>query len=262
MKTVIIERKDDVAIVRMNRPEALNALNVEMTLELLETFKSLRDDESVRAVVLTGQGRAFCSGADVPEMLRRDRDRGRSIRNWLNDDLNPMVRAILDLPKPIISAVNGVAAGGGLGLAFFADIVFAAESSKFVAVFGPKLSVLPDLGASWFLANLLPRGRGLPVMLTGEPISAKQAEEWGLIWKCTKDEDLLAAALETAHKLADGPVKAFAAIRHGSDHARQVDLSEQLDYERDTNGILCGTRSFEEGIRAFTEKRKPDFRPF
>lgn len=260
MKSVLVDRDRDVAVVTLNRPESLNALSIEMVRALKSVFADLRDDSTVRAVVVTGAGRGFCAGADVPEMLARDGDRGKSIRNWLNDDLNALLRSMVDLPKPVLTAVNGVAAGGGVGIALAGDMVFAAESADFIQVFGPQLSVIPDLGCSWFMANLLPRGRGLPLMLSGERLNARKAEEWGLIWKCTPDGAALEQALSAAHSLADGPVEVFAEIRRASDRARQVSLNDQLDFERDTNGRLCGTASFEEATRAFTEKRKPDFR--
>lgn len=260
MASVLVAREGEVAVVTLNRPEALNALSVEMVRRLREVFLDLREDDAVRAVVVTGAGRGFCAGADVPEMLNREGDRGRAIRKWLNDDLNTMLRAMLDLPKPVITAVNGVAAGGGVGIALAGDMVFAAESADFIQVFGPQLSVIPDLGCSWFMANLLPRGRALPLMLTGDRLSAKQAADWGLIWQCTGEDEVVDQAMAAARKLADGPVEVFAEIRHATDRARQVELSDQLDFERDTNGRLCGTASFEEATRAFTEKRKPNFR--
>lgn len=252
------EVKEGIGILTLAAPEQLNAIHAPMMAELIAALEAMRDDPAIRAVIFTGEGRAFCSGAHLGEMLGFE-DRGPAVARILEDGWNRAVRLIREMKKPVITAVNGIAAGGGVGLALAGDIVLAARSARFIQVFGPRLGVIPDVGSTWFLPQGLGRARALSLMLTGAPLEAQQAADWGLIAECVEDEALEAQALVLARQLAAGPVEAFAEIRDAVDRALASDLDAALDHERDTNGRLCGGPDFAEGIAAFVEKREPDF---
>ena len=173
---------------------------------------------------------------------------------------NPLVKAVAQSTKPVVTAINGVAAGGGVGLALAGDIAIAAETAKFKLVFGPNLGIIPDMGASWFLPNLVGRARANGLALLGDNLSASDAKTWGLIWDCVADEELMPTALNIAGRLADGPTAGLKAVVKAHDRAFSNTLSEQLEYEKDTQRMLFDFPHVSEGIRAFIEKRKPNFR--
>jgi 2-(1,2-epoxy-1,2-dihydrophenyl)acetyl-CoA isomerase len=173
---------------------------------------------------------------------------------------NPLVRELSTLAKPVVAAVNGVAAGGGMSLALAADMVVAARSARFIQVFGPQLGLVPDMGSTYFLSRLLGRARTRELTLLGEPLEAERAEDWGLIWKCVDDDDLMDEALALARRLAAGPLKCFELIKRALDKAELSTLSEQLDLERDYQQILADSEEFHEGLAAFAEKRRPEFK--
>ena len=166
----------------------------------------------------------------------------------------------VNCPKPVVNAINGIAAGGGVGLALCGDLILAADTAKFKLVFGPQLGIISDVGASWLVPNLLGRAKANGMALLGEDISASQAEAWGLIWKVFPEKDLLDEACKLAGRMADGAITGLKAIVKAHDNALQVSLSDQLDYERDTQRVLCDGEVFKEGVQAFLEKRKPNFR--
>lgn len=255
---VSLEARDAVGILTLAAPDQLNAIHAPMMTQLHEKLEIVRATADMRALVLTGKGRAFCSGAHVGEMAGLE-DKGKGIYRILDDGWNRALRQVKNLPIPVISAVNGIAAGGGVGLALSADIVLAARSATFIQVFGPRLGVIPDVGSTWFLPQALGRARAMRLMLTGEPLSAADAEDWGLIARCVEDDALDTEALDLAGRLAKGPVGAFAEIRQAVDLGLTSGLDSALDHERDTNARLCAGPDFAEGTSAFTEKREPDF---
>ena len=261
LKTEI--REKGVFVITLNRPKVLNSLNKEIIDELLEAFDKAYEDQSIRTVVLTGEGRGFCSGADLagggwPSDPKWSP--GESTANAMEIGFNPLVRKIVNCPKPVVNAINGIAAGGGVGLALCGDLILAADTAKFKLVFGPQLGIISDVGASWLVPNLLGRAKANGMALLGEDISATQAEAWGLIWKVIPEEDLLEEACKLAGQMADGAITGLKAIVKAHDNALQVSLSDQLDYERDTQRVLCDGAVFKEGVQAFLEKRKPNFR--
>ena len=173
---------------------------------------------------------------------------------------NPLVKAITQSGKPIVTAINGIAAGGGVGLALSGDIVIAAKSAKFKLVFGPNLGIISDVGSSWFVPNLIGRARANGMGLLGEDISAEQAKSWGLIWDFVEDDDLLSKSLEIAERLANGPIDGLKAIVKAHDNALSTSLNAQLDYEKNAQEVLLDKKEFKEGVSAFVGKRKPNFR--
>lgn len=260
--TALLSLDDGIARITLNRPQALNALNPAIVLRLRELLAEAADTDAVRAVIITGAGRGFCAGADLMDMGPRPdgMSRGESVGHALDTLYNPLTREIAHLPKPVVAAVNGIVAGGGVGLALSADIVIAARSAKFVQVFVPQLGLVPDMGCTFYLANLVGRARARGLAFLGDRLSADEAAAIGLIWKAVDDEALAAEADAIARRLADGPTHAYAATKRALDAALTQDLDAQLDLERRLQADMANRPEFIEGVKAFAEKRKPDFR--
>ena len=262
-ETLLEDRQGDVLIVTLNRPDKLNSLSHRMTLELTAAAEEIRADQSVRAVLLTGAGRAFCAGADLTDSTR-PRDPTLSVgTNVFNDmvrHINPMIAAWSSLQVPLVVAVNGVAAGGGVGLALTGDIVIAARSAQFIQVFAPNLGLVPDLGCTWHLPRALGTARAKALALLGEPLTADQAADWGLIWQACADEELAPRAREITNRLASGPTLAFRAVKQVLDAPPAGSFDAQLAREASIQRRLADSSDFVEGVAAFREKRKPTFR--
>ncbi len=252
-----------ILVLKLNRPEVLNAMNKDLILGLLDTFNEIKDDKKVRVVLITGNGRGFCAGADLADggwEMKEGTSPGEGAFQTMDNAFNPLVRAITSINKPVITAINGIAAGGGVGLALSGDLVVASKSAKFKLVFGPQLGIISDVGSSWFVPNLIGRARANGMGLLGDDITAPQAKEWGLIWDYFEDDQLLEKSLEIAERLANGPIEGLKAVAKAHENALSVSLSDQLDYERDTQKIFLDRPEYREGVKAFIEKRKPDFR--
>jgi 2-(1,2-epoxy-1,2-dihydrophenyl)acetyl-CoA isomerase len=255
-----LEISDGVALLRLNRPEVLNSLNDLLIREIRSALAAVSADSNARALVLTGAGRGFCAGADLSGGKKTPGlSVGEAVAQSMEEFFNPLVRDLYRLDKPTVAAVNGVAAGGGVGIALTTDIVLAARSASFKLVFVPKLGIIPDCAATFHLQRLVGRARALGVSLLGEPIPAERAAEWGLIWRCVDDDALMGEAMEIAARLAAGPTLAFAHLRNVLAAADHNTLDEQLDLERDTQRILGDTKDFLEGVMAFAQKRAPKF---
>ena len=252
-----------VFLIRLNRPEVLNSMNRDLIMGLLKTMNEVNDDPKVRVVVITGNGRGFCAGADLANggwPNEKNNSPGQAAANNMEIGFNPLVRAITNDDKPVITAINGIAAGGGVGLALSGDIVVAAESAKFKLVFGPQLGIISDVGSSWFVPHLIGRARANGMGLLGEDIGAKEAKEWGLIWDYYPNDEFMDSVSDLAERLANGPIEGLKAVVKAHDHALSTSLDKQLDYERDTQKIFLDREEFREGVKAFIEKRKPDFK--
>ncbi len=254
---VYVEKKNGVATVTLNVPERLNALNVELLERLCEILDDCASDGESRALVLTGAGRGFCAGADLsglPPEIDFDQE-----PNVMDTHFNEPVKKLVELPIPTIAAVNGVAAGGGYGVALACDLTIAAQSASFVLVFTPQLGIIPDMGASWHPPRRLGRARAMAAAFFGEKMSAEEAVAAGLIWRCVPDDELQAEAQRVARDLAAGPTLAYAAVRKAFDLANRQTLQEQLYMEARVQPKLLATHDFKEGVRAFRQKRKPKF---
>ena len=252
-----------VFLIRLNRPEVLNSMNRDLIMGLLKTMNEVNDDPKVRVVVITGNGRGFCAGADLANggwPNEKNNSPGQAAANNMEIGFNPLVRAITNADKPVITAINGIAAGGGVGLALSGDIVVAAESAKFKLVFGPQLGIISDVGSSWFVPHLIGRARANGMGLLGEDIGAKEAKEWGLIWDYYPNDEFMDSVSDLAERLANGPIEGLKAVVKAHDHALSTSLDKQLDYERDTQKIFLDREEFREGVKAFIEKRKPDIK--
>jgi 2-(1,2-epoxy-1,2-dihydrophenyl)acetyl-CoA isomerase len=249
-------------VLTLDRPAVLNSINQQMINELRAVIADVAHDDGTQVLILTGAGRAFCAGADLGAGGDREPNMsiGESIDRSMDRGFNPLVRDLAALAKPLIAAVNGIAAGGGVGLALVADIVVAARSAEFIQVFGPQLGLVPDMGCTYFLVRLLGRARARGLALLGDRLTAQQAEQWGLIWKCVADDMLMEEAQRIARRLAAGPRQCFGYIKRVLDAAELHTLSEQLDLERDSQRILGDTEDFREGVTAFLGKRQPQFK--
>lgn len=258
MEPVLLEKRDGVAAITLNRPDKLNSFNAEMHEALARAFDDIERDAACRAVLLTGSGRGFCAGQDLTESRMErgapPRDLGQTIAAYYN----PLVRRLRSLPKPIVVAVNGVAAGAGANLALHGDIVLAARSAVFIQAFA-RIGLMPDCGGTWLLPRILGEARARALAMLAEPLSAEQAEAWGLIWKVVDDEVLMTEAMAIAQRLAAGPTRAIAAIKQSMLHAATSTLDEQLERECDLQRQLGLTSDYQEGVTAFLEKRAPRF---
>jgi len=257
MASVIVSLESGVQCITLNRPERLNAFNPEMHQRLREALERAADEAEVRAVVLTGAGRGFCAGQDLAE---RDVAAGPiDLSVSLASHYNPLVRRLRALPKPIVCAVNGVAAGAGANLALACDVVLAARSASFIQSFS-KIGLVPDSGGTYFLPRLVGPARALGLALFGEKLSAEQAEAWGLIWKAVDDAQLAAEAQALAASLAAGPTKGYALLKRALHASSANSLDAQLDLERDLQREAGFSEDYREGVTAFKEKRAPRFK--
>ncbi|WP_054302351.1 2-(1,2-epoxy-1,2-dihydrophenyl)acetyl-CoA isomerase PaaG [Gemmobacter sp. LW-1] len=257
--TVQATLADGVLTLTLNRPDKLNSFNEEMHLALRTGFQRAHDDAEVRAVLLTGAGRGFCAGQDLGNRDPRKGGPAPDLGYTLDTFYNPNLRLIRSLEKPVICAVNGVAAGAGANIAFACDIVLAAKSAKFIQAFA-KIGLVPDAGGTWSLTRLLGEARAKALALTAEPLMAEKAADWGLIWKAVEDADLLAEATALAQSLAAGPTLGLGMTKRLIQAAGSNSLDEQLDMERDCQQIAGRSADYAEGVTAFLEKRKPEFR--
>lgn len=251
-----IEVLGGVATLTLDRPKALNALTIPLKRALLAALEGMAADRSVRAVVLTGAGRAFCAGQDLAE---RDDPAAPSLDVELRERYNPIVRTLRTMDQPVIAALNGVAAGAGASLAFACDIRIAAPQARFVLAFG-RIGLLPDSGATWFLPRLLGAARAAELALSGDPVSAQDALRIGLVSRVVAADTLLAEARQMADALAATAPLALAATKHAMERAWSVDLASALDDEAAIQGELGSTMDHAEGLAAFREKRGPRFK--
>jgi 2-(1,2-epoxy-1,2-dihydrophenyl)acetyl-CoA isomerase len=265
--TLIFARRGAVASVTLNRPDRLNALNEALIADLRAVAATIAADTGVRAVLLTGSGRAFCSGADLMRggILDADADAdaaklGAAVGASLREQFNPMVSAWYALPVPVVVAVHGIAAGAGASLALSGDIVLAARSAKFLQLFAPKLGLLPDLGGTFHLPRLIGSARAKGLAMLGGELTASDAAAWGMIWACVEDAALAGEAENLAQALAAGPTQAYARIKAVLNVGLPHSLDEQLAIEAEAQSALADTEDFSEGLLAFRTKRAPLFR--
>ena len=257
---VLLERYADVALLRLNVPQRLNPLSIPLQQTLRGHLTRLRDDRSVRALVLTGAGKAFCVGADLGSMQpQAAASLGEKTAEVMEALSNRLIEDLRSLPFPVLSAVNGPCAGAGVGLALAADVVLVARSAYFYLPFMPRLGIVPDLGTTWFLERFVGRSRAMGLSLLGDRLSAEQAASWGLIWSCVNDAELPAQALALAQRLAALPAHAAQEMRAIYDAADSQTLVAQLRSEAERQRELIDQPEFAEGVTACLEKREPVF---
>jgi len=259
MAPILVSRDAGVLSLTLNRPDKLNAFNPEMHKLLREALEQARDEAGVRAVLLTGSGRGFCAGQDLSERNVSAEAAPIDLSVSLGSNYNPLVRRLRALPKPVVCAVNGVAAGAGANIALACDIVLAARSASFVQSFS-KLGLVPDSGGTYFLPRLVGSARAMGLALLGERLSAEEAERWGLIWKAVADERLVEEATGIAQTLAAGPTKGYGLIKQAIQASAGNSLDAQLDLERDLQREAGFSEDYREGVAAFMQKRKPQYK--
>ncbi|UMA65901.1 2-(1,2-epoxy-1,2-dihydrophenyl)acetyl-CoA isomerase PaaG [Roseivivax marinus] len=255
---LLVECADGVLTLTLNRPDKLNAFNADLHRALAEALGRAEDDATVRAVLLTGAGRGFCAGQDLGDRDPRTWDAPPDLSVTLETYYNPLVRRLRALPKPVVCAVNGVAAGAGANVAFACDIVLAARSARFIEAFA-RIGLVPDAGGTWLLPRILGEARAKALALTGEPVSADDAASWGLIWRAVDDETLMDEARALALRLAAGPTRGLGLTKHLIQDAASRDIDAQLDAERDAQRAAGHSSDYAEGVTAFLEKRAPRF---
>lgn len=254
--TILAELADGVATITLNRPEKLNAFTEAMHGELAQMLDRIELDRAVRAVLITGAGRGFCSGQDLNDRVGMETV---DLGDGLDRLYNPLIRRIRKLERPVISAVNGVAAGAGANLALAGDIVLAARSASFIQAF-VKLGLVPDAGGSFFLPRLIGSARAMGMAMLGDKISAEKAADWGLIWDVVDDDQLMNEASALAKHLATQPTLGLGLIKRAMNAATTNDLDQQLDLERDLQQEAGRSEDYREGVRAFLERRPPSFK--
>ncbi|WHP33344.1 2-(1,2-epoxy-1,2-dihydrophenyl)acetyl-CoA isomerase PaaG [Trabulsiella odontotermitis] len=247
-----------VMTLTLNRPDRLNSFNDEMHQQLADCLTQAERDDTIRCLLITGAGRGFCAGQDLNDRNVDPQGNAPDLGLSVEKFYNPLVRRLAALPKPVIAAVNGVAAGAGATLALGCDMVIAARSANFVMAFS-KLGLVPDCGGTWFLPRVAGRARALGLALTGDKLSAEQAQQWGMIWQVVDDAQLSDTALTLARHLATQPTYGLGLIKQALLAAETNTLDAQLDLERDYQRLAGRSPDYREGVSAFLARRPPQF---
>ncbi|MEM7277677.1 MAG: 2-(1,2-epoxy-1,2-dihydrophenyl)acetyl-CoA isomerase PaaG [Pseudomonadota bacterium] len=257
-ETILCDQKAGYTCITLNRPDALNSFNERMHKELAHAVGAVAADSSVRALLLTGAGRGFCAGQDLSDRAVKSDEAPVDLGYTLETYYNPLVERLHNLEIPVVCAVNGVAAGAGANIALAADIVIAADSAKFIQAFC-KIGLLPDSGGTWILPRLIGMARAKALALLGTPLSAREAVDWGLIYKAVSDETLQEEAHALCAHFAVQPTLGLAAIKSALHAGLSNDLPQQLTLERDEQRRLGNSADYREGVAAFLAKRTPTF---
>jgi 2-(1,2-epoxy-1,2-dihydrophenyl)acetyl-CoA isomerase len=253
------EIRQGVATLTLNRPKALNSFTTDMHAEVRMVMQHVIDDKHVRCLVITGAGRGFCAGQDLSDRTQSADGGAPDVGASVEKNYNPLIRSIMQLPKPVICAVNGVAAGAGASIALACDIVLAARSASFIQAFC-KIGLVPDSGGTWNLPRAVGLARAKGLALLGDRLPAETAEQWGLIWKCVDDEVLQTEAQKMASHFATQPTRALGRIKKLLQDSSSNTLDEQLDLEKNAMQELGQSEDYREGVAAFIEKRPPVFK--
>ncbi len=256
MSTIIFEKIGNVAKITFNRPEVYNSFNREMSMEFQQILDECGTDPEVRAIYLTGAGKAFCAGQDLQEVVSDD---APSLQVILEEHFNPIVKRIRAIEKPVIGAVNGVAAGAGANFALACDITVAQKSALFIQAFS-KIGLIPDSGGTYFLPRLIGRQRAAALMMLGEKVTAEDAVTMGMIYKAFPDKSFPKESWAIAETLSQMPTKALGLTKRALNYSPEKDLDNQLDIEDTLQQEAGMTEDFREGVQAFIEKRKPNFK--
>jgi 2-(1,2-epoxy-1,2-dihydrophenyl)acetyl-CoA isomerase len=256
---IVVERRDGVMLLTLNRPEVLNSFNAKMAEDVKRALGEAAADAAVRAVLITGTGRAFCSGQDLAEVLPRDGHASPDLGDVVRRQYNPIVHSIRTLEKPVVCAVNGVAAGAGANIAFACDIVVASEEASFIQSFG-KIGLIPDSGGTFILPRIVGLQRAAALTMLGEKLTASKAKEWGLVYDVVPGTVLGSTSFEIAKRLACLPTRGLGLTKRGFNAAFSNDLDTQLALEEQLQAEAGRTEDYAEGVRAFIEKRPPRFK--
>ena len=257
-ETIKVESASGVVTLTLNRPERLNSFTVKMHGEVRSALDAIAADPSLRCLILTGAGRGFCAGQDLSDRAVAPGGGGVDLGASIENFYKPLLLSLRALPMPTIAAVNGVAAGAGANIPFACDLVYAAKSASFIQSFS-KLGLVPDCGGTWWLPRLVGPARAMGMTLLGEKVTASQAAEWGLIWRCVEDDQLLLTVTAVAQKLAAGPTRGYVRTRQAIDAAGLMSLQSAVELERDYQSELGRSDDYREGVAAFLEKRAAVF---
>jgi 2-(1,2-epoxy-1,2-dihydrophenyl)acetyl-CoA isomerase len=252
---ILTEHRNGVMQITLNRPEVYNSFNRTMALQMQASLNDAAANESVRAVVITGTGKAFCAGQDLAEAIDPE---GPGLERILAEHYNPIIQQIVALPKPVVALVNGVAAGAGANIALACDVVIAHEQASFIQAFS-KIGLIPDSGGTYFLPRLIGAQKALALMMTGDKVSAKEAEALNMIYKAVEAETYETFTADFVSKLALMPTRALALTKKAVQESWNNTLSEQLNLELALQVEAGNTEDFKEGVQAFLDKRKPNF---
>ncbi len=254
-ETILFDVKDGIATLTLNRPDVFNAFNEQQSFDVIDALKKTEKDKSIRVLIITGAGKAFCSGQDLKSIAGTKRSLSESIHRRYN----PMIRAIRNLSVPVICKLNGVAAGAGCSLALASDFIVASENASLIEVF-INVGLVLDSGSSYFLPRLVGSARAFELSTMGSKVSAQQALEWGMVNRVVKAEDLDAETLKVAEYYAKAPTKAIALMKKMLNKSFHSDLDTMLEYEAHCQEIAGRSNDYKEGVTAFNEKRKPEFK--
>lgn len=256
---ILFTIEQGVASLTLNRPDQLNSFNAQMHKEVREALKQVRQNAEVRCLLITGAGRGFCAGQDLGDRNVAPGTAAPDLGESIEKNYNPLIRSLRDLPMPVICAVNGVAAGAGANIALACDITLAAKSASFIQAFC-KIGLVPDSGGTWTLPRAVGMARAKALALLGDRLSAEQAEQWGMIWRCVDDAALQDEALKLARQLATQPTYGLALIKRALNASASNSFDEQLDLERDLQRLAGRSEDYREGVSAFMAKRTPEFK--
>lgn len=258
LNAILLDIADGVATITLNRPDKLNAFTAGMHAELRQAIAGIRADAGVRALLVTGSGRGFCAGQDLSERMMSPEAAGADVGDSLEKNYNPLLKELRALPFPVVCAVNGVAAGAGCNFALACDIVIAAKSASFLQAFS-RIGLIPDAGGTYTLPRLVGTARAMGAAMLADKISATQAAEWGMIWKCVDDDKLMDEARGLSRDLATRATRALGLIKRAIYASQSNTFERQLDLERDLQREAAKSEDFHEGVAAFNEKRPARF---
>ncbi|MCF4952097.1 2-(1,2-epoxy-1,2-dihydrophenyl)acetyl-CoA isomerase PaaG [Acinetobacter baumannii] len=258
-QNIIAEEKNGVGYLTFNRPKALNSFNVDMHREVAEVLSQWTKNPDVRCVVISGEGRGFCAGQDLGDRVVHPNAEAPDLGYSIETYYNPLIKTIVNMPKPVICAVNGVAAGAGANIALACDLVIAAKSANFVQAFC-RLGLVPDSAGTWFLPRAVGHARAMGLTLLGDKLPAETAKEWGMIWDVVEDAELKTKVTELAERLAKQPTFGLSLIKKAIHQSSNNTFDEQMLLERDLQRIAGRSEDYREGVQAFMNKREPNFK--
>ncbi len=257
MSSILLKIENQIAFINLNRPDVFNSFNQEMAFLMQDTLDICANDNNIRAIIITGNGKAFCAGQDIGEITNPELNPG--FRKILDDHYNPIITKIRTIEKPIIAAVNGVAAGAGANIALACDIVLASENASFIQAFS-KIGLIPDSAGTFFLPRLIGMQKATALMMLGDKVTAQEAESLGMIYKYFQADIFEDEVLKMANTLANMPTKALGLIKKLMNQSITNNLEQQLQLESDLQIQASDTNDYKEGVTAFVEKRKPIFK--
>ncbi|MEO8157602.1 MAG: 2-(1,2-epoxy-1,2-dihydrophenyl)acetyl-CoA isomerase PaaG [Betaproteobacteria bacterium] len=255
---ILLDIASGVATITLNRPDKLNSFTSAMHADLKQAMGIIQADTSVRVLMITGAGRGFCAGQDLSERMMGDGEQPTDVGSSLEKNYNPLLKQLRALPYPVVCAVNGVAAGAGCNLVLACDIVIAAKSATFIQAFS-RIGLIPDAGGTYTLPRLVGTARAMAAAMLAEKVSAQQAEQWGMIWKCVDDERLMPEATALVRQLAGQATRALGLTKRAIYASAGNSFEQQLDLERDLQREAAKSDDFREGVQAFKEKRSARF---